>query len=467
MIKNFLQHLFQSNKLFEQREIYSLVYFRVLFGFIMLVEVYRYWSKGWIHKYYIAPEFLFKFWGFEWVKVLPGNGMYYVFAVLAISAFCVMIGFLYRFMSIILFIAFTYIFLAAKSHYLNHFYFTSMLAFVMMFASPHKLLSIDSKIFPKIKSHYIENWQPWSILFLMSIVYFFGGIAKIDPDWLNGNPIYFWLEYGLNTSLPLWLGIAVAWMGMFFDLFISFALIYKKTRIFAFIGMIIFHISNHFIFSIGIFPWLSIAISIMFFGPAFPMKIYSFIKKINYKELAPITLTSRSQKQKALHLLICIFVGYNIIMPMRYHFIGGDTHWTEIGHRFSWRMKLRTKYGSKNPIYTVFDKKTFKVIKVNLKDHLTKRQRRKMKGNTDMIVEFGHYLRDYYQEKLGHEVMVNVKTRVSVNFRPRQYLINPSVNLARVEECFFCSKDYLIPLVEPRTFTEAKRNMELLLMQSK
>src|SRR5688500_20165759 len=45
--------------LFEPVDIAYLVFFRVVFGAIMLWECYRYFSTGWIHRYYIGPSFYF------------------------------------------------------------------------------------------------------------------------------------------------------------------------------------------------------------------------------------------------------------------------------------------------------------------------------------------------------------------------------------------------------------------------
>ena len=44
-----------ADRLQEPVDIAPLVYFRLLFGAIMLWEVYRYFSKGWIARYFIKP----------------------------------------------------------------------------------------------------------------------------------------------------------------------------------------------------------------------------------------------------------------------------------------------------------------------------------------------------------------------------------------------------------------------------
>src|SRR5688572_31944575 len=89
--------------LFTPVDISFLVAFRVLFGAIMLWEVYRYFTHGWISRYYIEPALTFTYYGFSWVKPWPGRGMYIHFFVLGLAAACVMAGFLYRIAAPVLF----------------------------------------------------------------------------------------------------------------------------------------------------------------------------------------------------------------------------------------------------------------------------------------------------------------------------------------------------------------------------
>ena len=73
MLKSFLE------KLYQPANISSLVFFRFCFGLIMFWEVCRYYYFDWIKHYYIEPPFHFKYYGFSWVKILPGDGLYYYF----------------------------------------------------------------------------------------------------------------------------------------------------------------------------------------------------------------------------------------------------------------------------------------------------------------------------------------------------------------------------------------------------
>src|ERR1044072_8159469 len=110
--------------LFKPVDISFLVFFRVLFGAIMLWETYR---------YFVEPVVNFTYDGFSWVKPWPGRGMYIHFVVLGLAAACVMAGFMYRIAAPVFFLAFTYFFLLDQTRYMNHFYLVCLISFLMCF----------------------------------------------------------------------------------------------------------------------------------------------------------------------------------------------------------------------------------------------------------------------------------------------------------------------------------------------
>ena len=81
---------------FKQIAPYSLVFFRIAFGVCMLVEVWRYFKHDWVARYFIIPEFHFTYWPFDFLSPLPGNGMYWLFALLGLCALFIALGCFYR-----------------------------------------------------------------------------------------------------------------------------------------------------------------------------------------------------------------------------------------------------------------------------------------------------------------------------------------------------------------------------------
>jgi len=61
-----------TKRLFAPTDIASLVFFRILFGAVMLWEVWTSFSSGRIRRDFIDPSFHFTYSGFSWIKTLAG-----------------------------------------------------------------------------------------------------------------------------------------------------------------------------------------------------------------------------------------------------------------------------------------------------------------------------------------------------------------------------------------------------------
>ena len=84
----------------------SLAVFRIAFGALLLWDVLKYFRHDWIGRMFIAPAFMFKYYGFEWVEPWPGDGMYFHFAALGVLAFLIMVGLFYRLAAVLFLMTF-------------------------------------------------------------------------------------------------------------------------------------------------------------------------------------------------------------------------------------------------------------------------------------------------------------------------------------------------------------------------
>ena len=75
------------------------------------------------------------------------------------------------------------------------------LGFFLILMPLNRNFSIDSIIWPKLKQYSVSSVWIWIIRFQMSIVYFYGGLAKLDPDWLNGMAPKALIKLELTTHL--------------------------------------------------------------------------------------------------------------------------------------------------------------------------------------------------------------------------------------------------------------------------
>jgi len=263
----------------------TLAFFRLAFGFMMLCSLIRFASYGWIDKLYIQPQFHFTYYGFEWVKPL-GDFTYLLFIICGIAALFVTIGYRYRIAIITFFLSFTYIELIDKTTYLNHYYFISVLSFILIFLPANAYFSVDGYRNPKLVFQKTPRWTVDILKLILGIVYIYAGLAKINSDWLiKAMPLKIWLPN--NYNLPIigsllnqnWVHYAFSWTGMFYDLAIVFLLMYKRTQILAFVLVVVFHILTRILFPIGIFPYIMIVSSLLFFGSSFHKKVLDTIAK--------------------------------------------------------------------------------------------------------------------------------------------------------------------------------------------
>jgi hypothetical protein len=160
-------------KYFEQyTDAATLAFFRLAFGLLMVFSVLRFAVNGWIEKFYIRPQFHFTYYGFSWIKPY-GNFTYVAFIICGLSALMVAIGYKYRLAIILFFLSFTYTELLDKTTYLNHYYFVSLVSFVMIFLPAHAAFSVDAYKNPARAFDKVPRYTVDIIKLLLAIVYFY------------------------------------------------------------------------------------------------------------------------------------------------------------------------------------------------------------------------------------------------------------------------------------------------------
>lgn len=424
-----------ASRLFAPVDIACLVYFRILFGAILMVEVWRYFHNQWINMEFIEPKFHFTYFGFSWVHPWPGIGMYVHFAALGVLAFFILIGFAYRLSAALFFLGFTYMFLLEQAIYLNHFYFVGLVSFLMIFVPANQRLSVDARLRPGIRSGFAPAWTLWILRAQMGIVYFFGGIAKLNPDWLNGWPLRLWTpQFTLPILEPFrhdaWLALFLSYSGLFIDLFAVPLLLWRRTRIYMFLVLAAFHLTNSSLFEIGIFPWFATAMTALYFEPDWPRKALSIVRGLLRARPAAAPLppsTAQTGSRQATVYALAIFFGIQLLLPIRHLLYPGNVSWTDEGHRFSWRMKLRQKKAK--AVFLITDPETGRSWTADLKKYLPTWQYNEMVGRPDMVQQLAQHIGDV-ETRPGHRrVEVHVQTEVALNGRMPQPMIDPSVDL--------------------------------------
>lgn len=349
----------------------QVVLYRMLFGFLMAVESFGAIGTGWVKKTLVDPQFTFSFFGFEWLQPLPGNGMYYYFILMGLVSLMVMLGYRYKLNILALALLWSGAYFMQKTSYNNHYYLVMLLTWGMLFMNPHHYASLDVKR-TNIEKHLCQNWNRIFFVFLLLLVFTYGSIAKFYPGWWSGdfikNSFSNKTDYWLIGSLlgKKWFQLFITYSGVIFDALIIPLLIWERTRIFAFVGLVIFNLFNSVVFQIGVFPYTVIALTVFFFKPETIRKL--FFPKKQYTHIIDFDFQSILNNSFTFYILIAFFT-IQVALPLRHHFITGDVNWREEGHRMSWRMMLRTKRGTIN--LEIVNPKNQEKIYVKKEDYLT------------------------------------------------------------------------------------------------
>ena len=488
----------------------GVVFFRIAFYAIVAWQAWRFIDHQWVELFYINKPFYFTYWPFDFVRPWPGKGMYIHLWALFSVALCAMLGLFYRLSASLCFVLFTYVFLLEKARYINHVYLTCLLTFLMIFIPTHRTCSLDALRKPEWRSDVAPAWALWLIRFQIGLPYFWGGIAKINADWLRCEPLRAWLAARTDFPLigPLFIYEPVVWImtyGSFLlDLLAVFLLSHRRTRVFWYIGLLTFHFMNSRLFGIGIFPWLMIPATLVFFEPDWPRRIwrdfqggvsariprlilgaalgflvgailpgyfslvqalvaafgvaiavYHLDEPFQPAEHHPASPAEQRQPagllvfpiQHRTVVVLGMWVVVQTALPLRHFFIPGNVHWTEEGHNYSWHMKLRDKDSS--GFFLVKDTQTGEERTVYPQEYLTQVQAKKMLSRPHMIVPFAHFLAEQFRKQGQAEVEVRARIMVSLNGRTPQLMIDPQVDLAKVAYPWWRPAKWILPLEVP------------------
>lgn len=324
----------------------------------------------------------------------------------------------------------------------------------MLFLPAAAYFSMDAYNDTSQGMRYIQRWTIDSIKLLLGIVYFYAGLAKLQPDWLlDAMPLKIWLpsRYDLpflgDLLQETWVHYAFSWGGAAYDLCIPFLLLLKPTRVFAFAMVVVFHVLTRVLFPIGMFPYIMIVSALIFFDARLHNRFLSWIARL--LKFSTDRFVSKEQPSpdntwiiKLRNGVLIAFFALQILMPFRFMLYPGHLFWTEQGFRFSWRVMLMEKAGYAN--FKVIDAKSGKRFYVDNTDFLTAQQEKMMSTQPDMILQYAHFLGDHFRSQGHQNLEIYVESFVALNGRKSRPFIDPNRNLLEIEEGFG-HKDWILP----------------------
>jgi hypothetical protein len=418
--------------------------FRALFGALMFYSTLRFVFNGWVESLYLEPDFLFHWIDSAYLDWLAGPPLYIYFALMALSSLGICFGLFYRASCIIFFLTFSSVELLDKSNYLNHYYFVSLISFLLIFLPADRSFSLRSGA----KKTLAARWICWIIPAQIGLVYFFAGLAKLNSDWLlSAQPLTIWLE--AKSDLPL-IGpllaldssaYAFSWMGAIYDLSIPFLLAFSLTRPLAYLAVTAFHLLTAMLFPIGVFPWVMMASSLIFFSASWHQDKQNRIARLlasffrSSKGLFELRSAKGNSPIKLSRLSSAIIIAFfllQIMIPLRYLTYDGNIFWNERGYRFSWRVMLMEKAGYIS--FQVEDLSSGGRNVERVSDYLSPNQEKMMATQPDMILDFVAYLEKLYQDKGLDQISIYADSWVSLNGRGSTRYISPEIDLLQLSK---------------------------------
>jgi hypothetical protein len=372
--------------------------------------------------------------------------MYLHFAALAVLAACVLVGFRTRAATLLFTLGFAYAHLIDKTNYLNHYFLVVAMGLLGAALPWARVASVDAWRARRagVALPPVPAWALWAARIQLGLVYTFGGLAKLRADWLlHAQPLRIWLA--ANSDFPVLGGLfqqpaaafVLSWGGAAFDLAAPWLLLGRRTRPWGYALVVLFHLTTARLFHIGMFPWLMIAWTPIFFDPSWPRRWV--------KRLGPATAAGEAAPAGGLALGVAVLLAVQVVLPFRSLLYPGQLLWREEGFRFSFNVMLMEKDGSAE--FRVRDPDSGRTFLVEPTQLLTRYQARMMATQPDMILQAAQALAAQYRGRGVARPEVRADVFVSLNGRPSARFIDPQVDLAR-ERDGLCAQRWILPAPE-------------------
>ena len=468
----------------------SLAVFRIGFGLLVAFSSLRFLAKGWVDTLYLAPENHLTYRWFGWVAPLPAPWMHLHMIALAALGICIALGYRHRLATALFIVGFAYTELIEASLYLNHYWFITLAAVLLLLLPAHHHWSLDAaagraacsnqslahtagrathsradnsrdeeasrtahhrslrsaagRAARHAESRAVQAWVIWALRAQVGIVYVFAGIAKLNGDWLfHAQPLRLWLAD--RTHLPVigpfldepLVAYAASWGSAAFDCTIVAWLLWRRSRPWAYAVLVVFHIATWLLFpKIGVFPWVMIFCALVFFPSDWPRQLAKRVKAgldgTAAKEPEPIqsdtaTVKTSSVSRPAIALL-AIFAAVQVFLPLRHYLEPGNVRWNEQGYYLAWRVMLTEKAGHLE--YEVTDPATGRNWLAYPELVLADWQAAHAATRPDLIHATALLIADHYEQQGIPDAEVRATSWVSMNGRQAKQFIDPAINLA-------------------------------------
>jgi len=449
------------SQLFKPVDASSLGMFRALFGILLLFQAYWVYAPGFVLENYIKPIYHFPFSLFEFLRLprLSFFQLMVLFNCMGLAALGITLGLCFRASCAVFLATFLYAFLFEKALFYEYNYIILLVTFIFLVSDAHRWPALNTLRVKKVRSQTIPYWQVLVLRFLFILIYFYGGLWKLNADWLlHAEPMYSRIlskKILFGASLHnLGLAYLFSYAGVIINLAVPVFLLFRRTRLTAFWLALVFNLMNYYLFKLAdvrIFPLLMMAPFVLFVRPEAPREFWDkLFKRFPKLKLPPCKIKISTDPlvypafyKKAVLCFLSVFAVIQILVPLRHLVYPGEARWTFEGTRFAWRFKLTAKDVKMKIIAT--DPATGKSSQIPFEHELSSYQVW-LDNVPDMLVQYTHYVRDELIKMGIKDPVITVEAAASLNGRPYQTFIDPTVNFAKIEYPPFSHARWILPL---------------------
>lgn len=420
--------------------------FRIIFGICMIFRMIEFYRGKFIEQGILAPKFHFTYEGFHWVQPLPNMAMQAILAAMLVSAILLTLGRWMRAACAVLAVGSWYFLFLEKAYFNNHLYLFLLIYILLCFTEADRFFSWNKK---PATPREVPRWQVFILQLQVMVVYFYGGVAKLNPDWLfRQQPVRAMLTGGPfagNEFAIQFFSVG----GLLIDILAPILLWWKPARRWAIWAFLFFHVTNSINFhDIGVFPFVMIGALLLYLDNQETGWLFRLFEK---KEKASPAISPKNKKSAPVAQpqaaavagsfmfkkpaacmtgFLVVYFAWQLLFPLRGYFLPNPQDFTTIGNRFSWHMKIDNRSNAET-ILKVRNLEMNQEVVIPLDKMLNNVQIAHLATDPRSVLKVATYAAEVAKKFAPGQTEVHSYIRFSYNGREVQDFIRPEVDLTK------------------------------------
>ncbi len=463
-----------NHKMFQPVDAASLAFFRIGFGLCLIYQIRPHALGDSFYYAAAAPEPHIPYPLLDWIAPVSPEFMQVILLAMLVAAVGITIGLGYRLSATVYTVAAGYFHFMDSVRYHNHYFLMFLLVFFLALTPAHRVASMDRWLWYRSAPSTTPRWTIWWLRFNIGIPFFFSGLSKLNSEWLHGLPtIFFWglladRHAWARALNPEWMALFIAWGGALADVVLVPLLLWRRTRLIGLALAILFNLGNAILFSgdtlhVTSFPFIMIVGVTSFFEPDWPRRLWARLGarirgRMGGAIEEPMTVSNApgagldsafEEMTPARRVIIGFLSAYvllQVFLPLRYHLYPGFHLWNEFGRNHSWQMMASIKSGKTRFIVT--DPDTGETWDLEPFADVYDERYLEFSRKPALIYEYAKRIKDRLARRGHPDCEVRVDAFASLNGRPTQRMIDPTVDITMLPPRWGYVS-WVLPLEEP------------------